>query len=64
MPDLLEEAMRRRENDKDYCKEFDDKIAAMVAHVSNVLAAPSVLPQLPVAGGMNRPLMEPYREVK
>ena len=64
MPDLLEEAMRRRETDKDYGKEFDEKIAAMVAHVSNVLAAPAALPQLPVSGSMNRPLMEPYREAK
>jgi hypothetical protein len=64
MPDLLEEAMRRRETHKDYGTEFDEKIAVMVAHVSNVLAAPAALPQLPVADGMNRPLMEPYREAK
>ena len=64
MPELLEEAMRRRETDKDYCMQFDAKIAAMVAHVSSVLAAPAVLPQSPVVGNMNRPLMEPYREAK
>ena len=64
MPELLDEAMRKRDRDKDYCKEFDDKIAAMVSHVTSMLAAPPVSPQLPVAGGMNRPLMEPYREVK
>jgi tRNA A37 threonylcarbamoyltransferase TsaD len=64
MPELLEEAMRKREKDKDFCKEFDEKIAAMVTHVTSMLSAPAVSPQLPVAGGMNRPLMEPYREVK
>jgi hypothetical protein len=64
MPDLLEEAMRRREKDKDYCKEFDDKIAAMVAQVSGLLAAPAAIPQTPLASSMNRPLMEPYREAK
>ena len=64
MPDLLEDAMRKRENDKDYCKEFDDKIAAMVSHVSGVLAAPAVVPQVHETGSMNRPLMEPYREAK
>jgi hypothetical protein len=64
MPELLEEAMRRREQDKDYCKEFDDKIAAMVSQVSGMLASPAVVPQTPVAGSMNRPLMEPYREAK
>lgn len=64
MPDLLEEAMRKRERDKDFCVEFDEKIAAMVSHVTSILAAPAVAPQMPVAGGMNRPLMEPYREVK
>ena len=64
MPELLEEAMRKREVDQDYRTRFDDKIAAMVAQVSNALAAPAVLPQAPVAGGMNRPLMEPYREAK
>jgi hypothetical protein len=64
MPDLLEEAMKRRERDKDYCKEFDDKIAAMVAQVSGLLAAPASIPQAPLTGSMNRPLMEPYREAK
>ena len=64
MPDLLEEAMKRRERDKDYCKEFDDKIAAMVAQVSGLLAAPAAIPQTPLASSMNRPLMEPYREAK
>ena len=64
VPDLLEEAMRKREMDKDFCKEFDDKIAAMVSNVTNMLAAPAVSPQLPAAGSMNRPLMEPYREAK
>ena len=64
MPELLEEAMRKREVDQDYRTQFDDKIAAMVAQVSSVLAAPAVLPQSPVAGSMNRPLMEPYREAK
>ena len=64
MPELLEEAMRKREVDQDYRTQFDEKIAAMVAQVSSVLAAPTVLPQSPVTGGMNRPLMEPYREAK
>ena len=64
MPDLLEEAMRRREKDKDYCKQFDDKIEAMVSHVTRVLEAPAVLPQVRENGSMNRPLMEPYREAK
>jgi hypothetical protein len=64
MPELLEEAMRKRETDKDYRTQFDAKIAAMVAEVSSVLAAPVVMPQSPVAGSMNRPLMEPYREAK
>jgi hypothetical protein len=64
MPDLLEEAMRKREMDKDFCMEFDDKIAAMVSQVTSMLSAPAASPQLPVAGGMNRPLMEPYREAK
>jgi hypothetical protein len=64
MPELLEEAMRRRERDQDYCKEFDDKIAAMVSQVSGMLAAPAMVPQAPVAGSMARPLMEPYREAK
>jgi hypothetical protein len=64
MPELLEEAMRKREVDQDYRTQFDDKIAAMVAQVSSVLAAPAVLPQSPVACSMNRPLMEPYREAK
>ena len=64
MPDLLEEAMRKREMDKDFCKEFDDKIAAMVSQVTNMLAAPVVSPESPVVGNMNRPLMEPFREAK
>ena len=64
MPELLEEAMRRREQDVDYCKEFDGKIAAMVSQVSGMLAAPAVVPQAPIAGSMNRPLMEPYTEAK
>jgi hypothetical protein len=64
MPDLLEEAMRKRENDKEYGKAFDDKIAAMVAHVTGLLAAPIPIHQTPVAAGMNRPLMEPYKEAK
>jgi hypothetical protein len=64
MPELLEEAMVRREKDKAFCKEFDEKIAAMVSRVTSMLTAPAVSPQLPTAGSMNRPLMEPYREAK
>lgn len=64
MPELLEEAMRKRETDKAYCARFDSKIAAMVAQVTSALSAPAVLPQSPVAASMNRPLMEQFKEAK
>jgi hypothetical protein len=64
MPELLEEAMRRRAADPEYCREFDGKIAAMVSEVSNALAAPASVPRSPVAGNMDRPLMEPFMEAK
>jgi hypothetical protein len=64
MPELLEEAMRKRETDRDYCMQFDAKIAAMVAHVTSALSAPAVVPEPSVTGSMNRPLMEQFREAK
>lgn len=64
MPELLEEAMRKRETDRDYCTQFDAKIAAMVSQVTSALSAPAVMPQPSIAGSMNRPLMEQFKEVK
>jgi hypothetical protein len=64
MPELLEEAMRKREVDQDYRMQFDAKIAAMVAQVTSALSAPAIVPQPSVVGSMNRPLMEQFREAK
>ena len=64
MPELLEEAMRRRESDQGYRQEFDEKIAAMVVQVTSALAMPVAPPQTSIAAEMHRPLMEPFREAK
>ena len=64
MPDLLEDAMRKRESDKEYGRQFDEKIAGMVAHVTGILSAPPSLQRPSLAAGMDRPLMQPFEEAK